>query len=175
MHALCRPVAGSLGWQIEETTAVLMGLFDAGLRGEQAGTTLRQAMMDLANPVGAAKDVLAELGLSVNDVNPQLNSMADIMDALHDAGIDTAQTLRLFGSRAGSGMSALLQLGSDAIRTYTNEITGTSDATEMAERQVDTFSGSMKLMISAWEELSISMSENFAPAIRNVMIVWRNY
>ena len=80
------PVAAGFGYSIEETTAALMGLYNAGFQGEQAGNILKRAMSELANPTGDAVKVIKDLELSVNDLHPEMNSLADIIDTLNERG-----------------------------------------------------------------------------------------
>lgn len=163
------PVAASFGYSIEETTAALMGLYNAGFAGEQAGTTLRRALSELANPTGDAANVIKELGLTINDLHPEMNSLADIIDTLNQSGITTTQTMRMFGQAAGPGMSTLISLGGDAIRGYTENITGTNKAAEQAAIQLNTLSGDIKMLQSVYESLRIEVTSNFEPALRSLV------
>lgn len=58
----------------------------------------------------------------------------------------TAQAMEVFGARVGPGMLALLSAGGDAVREMTDAVTGTTAATTMAEQQLDTLQGQMKLL-----------------------------
>jgi|LSQX01.1.fsa_nt_gb TP901 family phage tail tape measure protein len=163
------PVAAGFGYSIEETTAALMGLYNAGFQGEQAGNILKRALAELANPTGDAVNVIDELKLSVSDLHPEMNSLADIIDTLNERGITSTQSLRLFGQIAGPGMNQLLSQGGDSIRTFTEQITGTNKAAEQAAIQLDTLSGDMKILASVYESLAIQMSDNFEPVMRGVV------
>ncbi len=163
------PVASGFGRSLEETAAALGLLYNAGLQGEQAGTTLRQALIALANPAGQAKDALQALGLSVQDVNPTLHSLAEIIDTLKARGISTAQAMQLFGNEAGSGMAAMIAQGGDALRTLTGQITGTDKAAEMATQQMDTLQGSLKRLRGAWDDLAISLAKNLEPTLETII------
>lgn len=162
------PVAATFGYSLEETVAALMALYNAGFQGEQAGNMLKRAISDLANPVGDAVNVLSELGLTVRDVHPELNSLADIIDTLNAAGIDSTQSLRLFGQVAGPGMITLLNQGGEALRQYTESITGTNKAAEQASIQLDTLQGDIKIMQSVYESMVLEMTGNFEPALRQI-------
>ena len=118
------------------------------------------------NPSAAALGVFEELGLSFDDVNPATNDLATIIDRLGKAGMDTSQAMKVFGARAGPGMLALMSAGGDAVRDMTESITGTSKATEMAEVQLDTLQGQMKILKSEVEEIAISFGDVLIPIIR---------
>lgn len=163
------PIAAGFGYSIEETTAALMALYNAGFAGEQAGTILRRAIVELANPVGDAVNVIRELGLSVEDLHPEMNSLADILDKLSSRGITTTQVARLFGQVAGPGMIQLLSIGSDALRQYEQSITGTNKAFEQAAIQLDTLQGDIRIMQSVYESMVLQMTGNFEPALRAIV------
>lgn len=160
------PVANSLGYQIEDTVGALSVLYNAGYDGSTAGTTLRQALVSLMNPSSAAQKVFEDLGLTVDELNPATNDFATIVDRLGKAGMDTAQAMEVFGARGGPGMLALMGQGGDAIREMTDSITGTNKATEMAEIQLNTLSGQVKILKSELEEIAISFGDVLIPIIR---------
>ena len=59
--------AGALGYKLQDV-AVAMGLMaDKGVKGSQAGTTLRSAFVRLANPTGESAKAMKKLGISISD------------------------------------------------------------------------------------------------------------
>lgn len=163
------PVANSLGYSIEETVGALSVLYNAGYDGSTAGTALRQSLVALMNPSSAAMQVFRRLGLNYKDLNPATNDFADILDRLAASGMDTSQTMKVFGARAGPGMLALMEAGGDAVREMTESVTGTSKASEMAAVQVDTLQGQIKLLKSEVEEICLQFGDIFIPIIRQLI------
>jgi len=160
------PVANSLGWEIEEVTGALSVLYNAGYDGSTAGTSLRQALVALMNPTSSAQKVFKELGIDLEKLDPTSNDLATILDVLSDAGMTTAQAMEVFGARAGPGMLALMSAGGDAVRDMTDAVTGTNKATEMAETQLDTLQGQVKILKSELEEIAIMFGDVLIPIIR---------
>jgi len=163
------PVANSLGWEIEEVTGALSVLYNAGYDGSTAGTSLRQALVSLMNPTSAAVAVFDELGINLEQLDPVSNDLASILDTLSNAGMTTAQAMEVFGARAGPGMLALMSAGGDAVRDMTAAVTGTNKATEMAETQLDTLSGQLKIMKSMLEEVALQFGDILIPIIRELL------
>ncbi|GAB6157850.1 hypothetical protein JCM39194_10500 [Desulfotomaculum varum] len=161
------PVANSLGYSIEQTTAALGLLYNAGFQGEQAGTILRGALSRLMKPTKEITDTLKEMGLTYEQVNPATRSIADIVKVLGDHSITTAQAISIFGQEAGPGMMALISQGSNALLDMESKLTGTNAAATMAEKQLDTFQGSMKLLKSALEEVAIQFGNILIPILRD--------
>lgn len=163
------PVANSLGYSIEETTGALAVLYNAGYDGSMAGTSLRQSLVALMNPTTSAQKVFADLGLDLALLDPTTNSLADIINELGKSGMTTAQAMEVFGARAGPGMLALLSAGGDAVRDMTEAVTGTTAASTMAEQQLDTLQGQMKLLKSEVEEIALQFGDVLIPIIRQLL------
>lgn len=163
------PLAHSLGYEIEGTTATLMGLYNAGFEASTAGTALRMALAKLALGTGATKEGLKGLGLSIEDVNPEIYSMAEIIRKLEERGATATDVIKIFGVRAGPAMASLIAQGADQLDRFKESITGTNRAAEMAEKQLKTFKGSFKLLISIINEASIQIFAVLGPIIKDLI------
>jgi TP901 family phage tail tape measure protein len=102
------PVAAKTGLTIEETTAALSVLFDVGLRGEQAGTALRNIFTNLIDPGGEAIQVLRKLNIETRTSTGGLRNMIDILKDLSNIDLTEADLSRLGGREAVAGLTALL-------------------------------------------------------------------
>src|SRR5690606_35377094 len=105
------PVAGALGISLEETTGALQALFDAGFRGEQAGTVLRNILSQLADVTGPASEKLAALGIDMSKVDPSANSLINVLGTLAEANLTAGEAINAFGLEAGPGLLQLLKVG----------------------------------------------------------------
>lgn len=154
------PVAMSAGLAIEETSAAIGLLGNAGIQGSEAGTALRGAIARLLAPTAAVEDALLDLGVSVVDSQGQLLPLADILEQLGEAGADTADMMTIFGLEAGPAMQALLTQGSDALRELTGELeTSGGTAAEIAAVQMEGFNGAVMGLKSAWEGLLLTVAD----------------
>jgi TP901 family phage tail tape measure protein len=163
------PVAGVVGWSLEQTTAALALLSNAGFKGSIAGAALRNILSDLLNPTNQAQAAFERYGISMDMVNPEMNSLADIMRTIGNVGMSTADIMTIFGERGGPQMLALLKQGYGALETMTNQITGTNAATEMMNRQLDTVKGAWDLFKSALEGVYITLFQFIAPTLQSVI------
>ena len=88
------PIAGTLGYSAEDT-AVAVGLMaNAGIKGSQAGTSLKTALANLASPTDKQAAAMEQLGISLTDTNGETKSLMDVMGNLRSAigGTDVALT-----------------------------------------------------------------------------------
>jgi len=155
------PVASGVGVQFEEVAAAVGLLGNAGIQGSMAGTVLRGAISRLANPTKQAKDLMAELGIKVTDSSGNLKSLTEIVRELEDSGATAADMMALFGDRAGPGMSALVEQGSEALANLTEALEKSEGAAKaVAEVNMEGAKGAFLELKSAGEALAISVAES---------------
>lgn len=147
------PVARALGYSVEDASAAIGILSNAGLQGSMAGTGLRTILSELAAPAAKTIKLLKEYGISVSDVNPRTNDLVTIFQKLKKPLQDAGFALEVFGDRGGP---ASLALGSmveelEDLTKVVNSSEGT--ASRMASIMNNTLSGSVLNLKSAIEEL----------------------
>jgi len=142
------PVAKSAGMSIEETSAMLAVLANAGIKGSKAGTALRR--------------IISEIGATGKPVSEALKDLATQGIGLADAKDEVGR----------SAQSALLILseGVDQIKPLTTEFENSAGAAkEMADIMGDNAFGASKRLESAMEGLGISIGEVVAEAVVPMM------
>ena len=167
------PVASSLGLSIEETAAAIGIMSDAGIKGSQAGTTLRGALSRLAKPTDVMQTKMDELGVSFFDAEGNMKPLEGIVTDLEGSfeGLTQEQQanamVTLFGQESLSGMMALVDAGPgkmDDLTTSFEEADGAADA--MATTMQDNAKGSIDEMMGSLETLAITVSETLAPMVQ---------
>ncbi|MFE7462248.1 phage tail tape measure protein [Nocardiopsis terrae] len=155
------PIANSAGLQFEEVAAAVGLLGNAGIQGEQAGTTLRGAISRLIQPTGAVKELLDDLGVSVQDSSGQMRDLTDIFGQLEAAGATTSDMVKIFGVEAGPGMMALLDQGVGTLEDFTAELENAGGtAQSIADIQMEGLNGALKEMKSAFEGLLLAVADS---------------
>ena len=141
------PVAKSAGLSIEQTTALLGTLANAGIKGSQAGTSLRR--------------IISELGATGGDVSKAIEDLAqkglNLADAKDEVG-RTAQSALLVLSK---GTATTAELG----EAFSN---AQGKAKQMAGVMDDTSRGALARMQSAIEGAQISMGKVLAPIVEKL-------
>lgn len=168
--AYAAPVASAAGLSIEETTAAIQVMSNSGIQGSMAGTALRGALTSLLSPTKQATDVLASYGLTADDVNPQIHSLAEIIDTLNGVGISAGDTMTLFGDRAGSGMTKLLEAGRGGIEKYSDALKDCDGAAaRMAETMESGPGAKLRELEGAVERANIAFGDLIAEALTPAM------
>lgn len=160
------PVASALKISIGDTAAAIGVLSDAGIQGSAAGTGLRRVLSSLANPTKQATDTLAEMGLTVGELDPATNSLTEIIDRLSASGISAADALTIFGDRGGPAILALVE-NNPRLAELTQQMSNVEgEATRMADTMRDTLMGDFQNLGSAAQELQLSFMETFGGDVR---------
>ena len=78
----CASTAKSMNYSVEETTAVLMGMANAAVKGGEAGTALGAVMTRLATDTKGCATALAEYDVNVYDAKGNMNSLSEILSGM---------------------------------------------------------------------------------------------
>lgn len=166
------PVAGALGYSVEDTSVAIGLMSNAGIKGEKAGTALRTMFTNLSKPTKAMKDKMDELGISITDSNGEMLPMRDVMDQLRSSmgGLSkdqqAAAAATIFGKESMSGALAVVNASEKDYKKLTKSIDGSKGASKrMAKEMEGGIGGSMRKMKSAVESLAISIGDVVAPFI----------
>jgi TP901 family phage tail tape measure protein len=169
------PVASVANLSIEQTVAWLDQLYNVGLRGEQAGTGLRNVIVRLIRPTGQAAATLRRLGIATTDATGNMRDLEKIMQDLSKQNLSTAELANIFeneGLAAALAMmkSATVEQGkmTSAYRQNLGQISGTVAALEVALKNMSTYDASMQMLHNAITEIQMTLGEELAPTIEAV-------
>ena len=167
------PIANAMGLSLEETAAAIGLLSDAGIKGSQAGTTLRGALSRLAKPTEDMLEVMDSLGLSFYDSNGQMKSISAIVGMLKTNMANLTEEQRqnalvtLFGQEALSGMMVLMEAGPEKLDALTQSLENCKGAaSEMAKVRLDNLAGDMEELSGAVETAKLDIMEKLDPYLR---------
>ncbi len=167
--------AHTAGWSFESTAAAIGIMSNAGIKGEQAGTTLRGALTRLMNPTEAMYNKFQELGIAINNHDGSMKSLSEIITELREKTKGLGDDQRnsalatIFGTNALSGMLALIDAGPEKLDSLTKSLQNSDGAAdEMARTMQDNANSSIEQMMGALESAAIVIQKILAPSIRKV-------
>lgn len=167
------PVAHSLGISFEDTSAAIGLLSNAGIKGSQAGTTLRSALTSLASPTKAASKTMKSLGMNFFDAHGKMLPLGQVIQQLQDKTKGLTQQQKasvmqtLFGKEAMSGMLTLVDQGAGKFNQLSNGLKNCDGASkEMADTMQDNLKGSIEAMKGSLETAAIRIGDVLAPGIK---------
>ena len=170
------PVAGSLGYNVEDTAAAIGLMANSGIKASQAGTALRTLMTNMANPTDKMAEAMDTLGISLTDSSGEMKSFAEITEDLRNgfSGLTEEQkastAANLAGKEGMSGLLAIVNASEEDYKKLTDSIKDCSGASEkMAEIRLDNLEGDVTLFKSALEGAQIAISDKLTPVLRNLV------
>ena len=161
----CGAQAYSFGMSMEETVGTLALFAENGMVGAEAGTQLNSMLMKLASPTKEAQGVMDELGIAAYDAGGNFVGMAEFAGQLQKAEADLTQEQRnqynatMFGSYAIKGANYLYQAGEQGVRDWTDAVSESGYASEIAAKKTDNLKGDLEQLGGAVETSFIRIGE----------------
>ncbi|UTH10902.1 phage tail tape measure protein [Macrococcoides canis] len=169
------PTARSLGMSLEETSASIGIMTDAGLRGEQAGTTLRGALYGLLSPSEENSKMMKKMGIEITDNEGNFVGLSQVIENLDESMQGMTETQKsanlaqLVGKEAAPGMLLLMQKGKDGIDNLTSSLEQSDGASKKAaDAMMDNLKGAVEEMKGAFETLGIQVGQDLTPMIKGL-------
>jgi TP901 family phage tail tape measure protein len=164
-------VAKQWGLSINETTAALMEMSDAGIVGSDAGTSLKTMLQSLIPATEPAANAMERLGVNVFDAHGKFVGIEETIRQ-YSAGLKNmtqeqqAATLKtIFGSDAVRAANIILGKGALAFDSYVKKTEKSGAAAALAAAKMKGFKGSMEAIRSAVETLQIELGTLLLPAL----------
>lgn len=166
------PLFGALGYSAEDAALALGLMANSGIKGSQAGTSLRAAITRLTKPTGEAAKAINELGIKTTDAEGNMLPFRGVLIQLREkfAGLTEEQQAQyaatIFGQEAMSGMLAIINASDEDFNKLTEATRDYNGvAKEMAEIMEDNLQGRIKKLKSALEGLALQIFELMLPSL----------
>ncbi len=168
-------VAKMYGLTINDTTAALMEMADAGIAGSDAGTSLKQLLMSLIPVTAKQKEAVKDLKINLFDAKGEFIGIKGAIKQYHDALAPLPAKQRMvamstiFGSDAIRAANIVLLGGVEAYDAYLSRTTVTGAAADLAAAKMKGFNGALEGFKSAAETAAITVGTQFLPALTSMI------
>lgn len=143
------PIANAFGLEIEDVTALLGALANAGFSAESAATATRNMLLNLADANGKLAKRTGGAAKSFDDI-------IDKLVLLHNEGADLSEIFELTDKRSVAAFSALMA-GSDVAKDLREKLSDVSgELKRIQDERLNTVQGQTLLLKSAWEGLTLA-------------------
>ena len=167
------PVAGALGYSIEDVSVALGLMANSGIKAEQAGTSMRAMLTRLAKPTKEVQEAFASLGMdaadAIQNADGTMKPFSETMQILRDkmAGLSEAEKANVAAAIAGqeamSGMLAIVNASDSDFEKLTSAIANADGtAQSMADTMINNLNGAITILKSATEGFGITLYETFS-------------
>ena len=156
------PIAAGAGISMEQTTAVMGTLTDAGIEASIAGTSLRAIFLKMQD---SSSDLSRHLGFTVQSGD----DLQRALSMLNDQGLDNEQIMKLVDQRQVAAFRTMIQGAARIEQLTTNFKDASGQAKIMADIVGDTLEGSFKRLTSATQGLSIELTEKLGAGMKDLV------
>ena len=170
------PVAGALGYSIEDMSVAIGLMANSGIKAETAGTALRATLTNLAKPTQQMTGYMEELGISLTDAQGNVKPFNEVMIDLREGfeGLTEAQKAEyaagIAGKEAMSGLLAIVNASDEDFAALTEQINNCNGAAEEAAKIMqDNLKGSVEQLGGALETLGIEFYDSVNTPIRTIV------
>lgn len=156
---------------IEDTSTALTVLANAGLKGSDAGTSLKTTLLALIAPQRTGAKALKELGISAFDQAGKVKPLAQILANVRDRtkGMSEAQRdlalKTIFGTDAFRAAAILLGQTPAQYEKVRTAVTRNGAAQDLASAQTKGFNGAINGLKSSLETLAIEWGTQVLPTV----------
>jgi TP901 family phage tail tape measure protein len=174
-------VASAVGMDFSDTTTALAVFAQNGLKGSDAGTSLKTMLMNLQPKTKEQIALFKELGLTTADgvnqfqtADGKFKNLAQISGILKNSmsGLTDAQRLQametLFGSDAIRAANILFKEGETGV-TNMKAAMGKVTAEQVAAEKMNNLNGAIEQLKGAFETFMISIGDALLPAVKSLV------
>lgn len=172
----CAPVAGALGFSVEDTAEAIGLMGNAGIKASQAGTSMRSIMTNLTGDVKLSGAAIGDVTIATTNADGSMRSLSTILAdcRVAFAGMTEAEKANnaeaLVGKNAMSGFLALMNAAPEDIEKVSGAVNNCKDAAKnMADTMQDNLEGQLTILKSQLQELAISFGDLLMPAVRSIV------
>lgn len=172
------PQAGALGLSLKDVSTAIALFAEHGIRGSQAGTTLRRALTNLIPSTDTQIEKMKALGFITKDgtnafVDQQgkILPLAQIHDVLHEKLEKLTQAQRqqainmLFGQYAMAGMTIYTEASSEKMQQLSDDLFKNGSAAELAKEKWENTAGRMKEFSAHIATICKQIGADLAPVV----------
>lgn len=156
--------AGAMGYSMQDTTTALGLMANAGIKGSDAGTSLRGVMTRLAKPTAEVKQAMTALGISAVNTDGSMKPLSTLIPELQTAFSSLTDSEKgqyatmIAGKNALSGFLSIVNSSPDDFYSLSDAINNSEGAAQsMADTMNDTVSGKLTLLKSQFEGVKIAI------------------
>lgn len=167
------PQAHAAGQSLEETSAAIGVLSDAGIKGSMAGSNLGMALTHLQKPSDEAKELMDQIGFSAYDSSGKMKPLHQIVEELKKSlgtfppKAKQFQLATMFGVQGGRAMNVMLDAQNGKLEKLTNSLKNSDgSAKAMAKTMQDDLASSVEQFGGSLESLSIAFEQTFSGVLK---------
>ena len=167
------PVAGTLGYSVEDMSLGIGLMANASVKAETAGTSLKTALANMAKPTKQMQAYMDKYGISLTNADGSMKTFREVIDNLRSSlgGLSktekAAAATAIFGKESFAGMLAIVNASDADFKKVSDAVNNAAGAAErMAAIKLDNLEGDVTLLKSATDGLQTAIGDALLPTFR---------
>lgn len=176
------PQASAMGIGIKDVSAAISLLGQHGIRGSQAGTTLRRMLTNLTPASKEAAATMKQLGMITKDgsnifydASGKMKPLAEVQQLLHDKLGELNPQMQelaiktIFGQYALSGMTAIVDTAPSKFTTLTAAMNNSNTMTDIMKEKSTGLGMQIQKLNAHWETIKKTIGESLKPVVESLI------
>ena len=170
------PLAGALGYSIEDMSAAIGLMANAGIKGSMSGTALRNIITNLATPTDDVAEAMETLGIALTNEDGTMKSFRETLDSMRAGFANLSEVEKaqyastIAGQRGMSGLLAIVNSSDEDFMKLTEAIHDCDGAAEeMSKIRLDNLAGDITLFKSALEGAGKKIYDEISVNLRGIV------
>lgn len=177
------PLSRTMGFNIEEVASALTAMSQSGIKGSQAGTSLRTALTNMVKPTKTMRAAMNELGIEITNQDGSFKSLDKILSIMRNSFSGLTDDQKAYyasiiaGKEGQAGLLSLLnmsQIEYDEISKSMKNAGGVAKETAQIMRdnlkdRIEELGGALETLAIRLGDLVIPWLTEFVEKITNVV------
>ena len=166
------PVAGALGYSVEDMSLAIGLMANASIKADVAGTSLKTSLANMAKPTKQQAAYMDKYGISLTKTDGTMKTFGEVVENLRGSlgGLSEQEQIAaasaIFGKESFAGMLAIVNASEQDYNKLTEAVYNCDGAAKrMAETKLDNLNGSITLAKSAFDALQVELGELLLPTL----------
>ena len=175
------PLIGAMGYNMEDAAVAIGMMANAGIKGTQAGTSLRSILSRMASPTSDVETAMKQLGITLTDEEGNMKSLDEVIRDLRTSFADLSETEKaqkasmIAGKNALSGMLAIVNGADEDFERLTAAVNNsTGSAERMSDVMLNNVGGKVTLLKSQLEGVYLTIYNKVEPVISRALTKMSN-
>ena len=166
------PLAGALGYSVEDTAVAIGLMANSGIKASNAGTALRSLFTNLAKPTDSMTIAMEKLGISLTDSSGEMKTLDALMREMRGAFSELTESQKaqyaatIAGKTGMSGLLAIVNASEDDFNKLTAAMGESAGAAKaMYDVANDNLIGRLTILKSTLESIAIAFGNRLLPYV----------
>ena len=170
------PVAGALGFTVQDTATAIGLMANQGIKGSESGTALRSMMTRMVKPTKESAAAMQILGLNILDANGKMKPFGQIIKDIRQGmskltpESKASVAAMLAGQEAMSGLLAMANSSDEDFDKLANAINNSNGAAkEMAAERMNNLKGDLEQLSGDWDSFTTKIMDGKIGGFREIV------